>query len=164
MRAVSRLILHRSKRPATCLYAMTGALLAIRRHYDVIGLFVLALVSGVGSGFIRDGIFIQHGPPLATQWACLLLLLSAVLPRLCFAITSLLCLSDALGLGCYAVVGVEHALNAQLPIVTALVGVVTACGGGCCAMSWSATNRSCQTGTALRARRLDWSKPLRCLS
>ena len=48
---------------ATCLYAMTGALLAIRRHYDVIGLFVLALVSGVGGGLIRDGIFIQHGPP-----------------------------------------------------------------------------------------------------
>src|SRR6478672_3707714 len=50
---------------ATCLYAMTGALLAIRRHYDVIGLFVLALVTGVGGGLIRDGIFIQHGPPLA---------------------------------------------------------------------------------------------------
>jgi uncharacterized membrane protein YeiH len=32
----------------TCLYAVTGALLAIRRHYDVVGLFVLALVSGVG--------------------------------------------------------------------------------------------------------------------
>ena len=27
---------------------MTGALLAIRRHYDVIGVFVLALVSGGG--------------------------------------------------------------------------------------------------------------------
>src|SRR6478735_822223 len=39
---------------ATCLYAMTGALLAIRRHYDVIGLFVLALVSGVGGGLMRD--------------------------------------------------------------------------------------------------------------
>jgi len=50
---------------ATCLYAMTGALLAIRRHYDVIGMFVLALVSGVGGGLIRDGIFIQNGPPLA---------------------------------------------------------------------------------------------------
>jgi hypothetical protein len=35
---------------ATCLYAVTGALLAIRRHYDVVGLFVLALVSGVGGG------------------------------------------------------------------------------------------------------------------
>jgi uncharacterized membrane protein YeiH len=50
---------------ATCLYAMTGALLAIRRHYDVVGLFVLALVTGVGGGLIRDGIFIQHGPPIA---------------------------------------------------------------------------------------------------
>src|SRR6185369_17692366 len=39
--------------------------------------------------------------------------------------------ADALGLGCYAVVGVEHALNAQLPILTAImIGVVTACGGG----------------------------------
>jgi Glycine transporter len=36
---------------ATCLYAVTGALLAIRRHYDVVGLFVLALVSGVGGWF-----------------------------------------------------------------------------------------------------------------
>jgi uncharacterized membrane protein YeiH len=35
------------------------------RHYDVIGLFVLALVSGVGGGLIRGGIFIQDGPPLA---------------------------------------------------------------------------------------------------
>ena len=39
--------------------------------------------------------------------------------------------ADALGVGCYAVVGVEHALNAQLPIVAAImIGVVTACGGG----------------------------------
>ena len=77
---------------ATCLYAMTGALLAIRRHYDVIGLFVLALVTGVGGGLIRDGIFIQHGPPLRLAMGVILLLLfSAVLPRLCFSITSLVC-------------------------------------------------------------------------
>jgi hypothetical protein len=38
---------------------------------------------------------------------------------------------DALGVGCYAVVGVEHALNAQLPILASImIGVVTACGGG----------------------------------
>ena len=42
---------------ATCLYAVTGALLAIRRHYDVVGLFVLALVSGVGGGLIRAADF-----------------------------------------------------------------------------------------------------------
>ena len=36
-----------------------------------------------------------------------------------------------MGVGCYAVVGVEHALNAQLPILASImIGVVTACGGG----------------------------------
>ena len=77
---------------ATCLYAMTGALLAIRRHYDVIGMFVLALVSGVGGGLIRDGIFIQHGPPLAmSDGRYLAVVIIGCIPRLCFAITSLVC-------------------------------------------------------------------------
>jgi uncharacterized membrane protein YeiH len=122
---------------ATCLYAMTGALLAIRRHYDVVGLFVLALVSGVGGGLIRDGIFIQHGPPIAMSDGRYLLvviigciaaaLFRAYIERLPTAVL----FADALGLGCYAVVGVEHALNAQLPAITAvMIGVITACGGG----------------------------------
>ena len=122
---------------ATCLYAMTGALLAIRRHYDVIGVFVLALVSGVGGGLIRDGIFIQHGPPLAIsdgRYLAVVILgciaAALFLNHLARLQTAFL-YADALGLGCYAVVGVEHALNAQLPIVTAImIGIVTACGGG----------------------------------
>ena len=73
---------------ATCLYAMTGALLAIRRHYDVIGMFVLALVSGVGGGLIRDGIFIQHGPPLAISDGRYL---AVVILGCIAAITSLVC-------------------------------------------------------------------------
>ena len=122
---------------ATCLYAMTGALLAIRRHYDVVGLFVLALVSGVGGGLIRDGIFIQHGPPIAMSDGRYLLVviigcIAAALFRTHIArLQTAFLFADALGLGCYAVVGVEHALNAQLPVITAvMIGVITACGGG----------------------------------
>jgi len=122
---------------ATCLYAMTGALLAIRRHYDVIGLFVLALVTGVGGGLIRDGIFIQNGPPVAISDGRYLTVVilgciaaALFLNHLARLQTAFL-FADALGLGCYAVVGVEHALNAQLPILTAImIGIVTACGGG----------------------------------
>jgi len=95
---------------ATCLYAMTGALLAIRRHYDVIGLFVLALVSGVGGGLIRDGIFIQHGPPLAISDGRYLAVVivgciaaALFLNHLARLQTAFL-FADALGLGCYAVV------------------------------------------------------------
>ena len=117
---------------ATCLYAVTGALLAIRRHCDVVGLFVLALVSGVGSGLIRDGIFIQRGPPLAmSDWRYSRLHWRGFVSQSYGPFSNSLSFRDALGVGCYAVVGVEHALNAQLPILASImIGMVTACGGG----------------------------------
>src|SRR3954470_18436713 len=52
---------------ATFLFAITGAMVAIRRHYDPIGLFVLALACGLGGGLLRDGLFIQAGPPAAMR-------------------------------------------------------------------------------------------------
>src|SRR3954466_81258 len=52
---------------ATVLFSITGATVAIRRHYDVVGVFVLALASGLGGGLLRDGIFIQAGPPAAMR-------------------------------------------------------------------------------------------------
>src|SRR5258708_21509928 len=50
---------------ATVLFSITGAMVAIRRHYDAIGVFVLALACGLGGGLLRDGLFIQNGPPVA---------------------------------------------------------------------------------------------------
>ena len=153
---------------ATCLYAMTGALLAIRRHYDVIGLFVLALVSGVGGGLIRDGIFIQHGPPLAIsdgRYLAVVILgciaAALFLNHLARLQTAFL-FADALGLGCYAVVGVEHALNAQLPIRDRDHDRHRDCLWRRAVARRAGERRTApvQTGTALRARRLDWSKPV----
>src|ERR1700744_6463837 len=54
---------------ATFLFSITGAMVAIRRHYDLIGLFVLALACGLGGGLLRDGFFIQNGPPVAMRHA-----------------------------------------------------------------------------------------------
>ena len=51
---------------ATLLLSLTGGLAALKRGYDVIGLFALAFVTGVGGGLIRDGLFIQQGPPAVT--------------------------------------------------------------------------------------------------
>ena len=48
---------------ATFLFAVTGTLAGMRRGYDIIGVFALAFVTAVGGGLIRDGIFIQAGPP-----------------------------------------------------------------------------------------------------
>jgi uncharacterized membrane protein YeiH len=52
---------------ATILFSITGAMVAIRRHYDLIGVFVLALACGLGGGLLRDGLFIQAGPPVAMR-------------------------------------------------------------------------------------------------
>ena len=52
---------------ATVLFSITGAMVAIRRYYDAIGVFVLALACGLGGGLLRDGLFIQSGPPAAMR-------------------------------------------------------------------------------------------------
>jgi len=48
---------------ATVAFALTGAMAARRRGYDIVGLFFLALASRLGGGLLREGLFIQQGPP-----------------------------------------------------------------------------------------------------
>ena len=60
---------------ATFLWAISGALLAARRGYAIMGVITLALVSSTGGGLLRDGFFIQDGPPALVRtpnylWLC----------------------------------------------------------------------------------------------
>lgn len=50
---------------ATFLFAITGTLAGMRRHYDIIGVFAVAFATALGGGLIRDGVFISAGPPVA---------------------------------------------------------------------------------------------------
>lgn len=50
---------------ATFLFAITGTLAGMRRHYDIIGVFALAFATALGGGLIRDGVFFSAGPPVA---------------------------------------------------------------------------------------------------
>ena len=52
---------------ATFLFGLTGALAALKRGYDWIGLLALAFATAVGGGLLRDGIFISQGPPVVTK-------------------------------------------------------------------------------------------------
>jgi uncharacterized membrane protein YeiH len=122
---------------ATFIFGITGALVALRRGYDIVGLFALAFVTGVGGGLLRDGFFIQQGPPAVTaDGRYIAVVLLAGLVGLFFhgwvkRLTRWIALLDALGLGAYAVVGVEKSLAAGLSTPAAvLVGVINAVGGG----------------------------------
>jgi len=121
---------------ATFLFAITGAMFAIRRHYDWVGLFVLALCSGLGGGLLRDGIFINDGAPAAMRdagylWAVIAGCLAAGLfHNHVGKLDRLFLYVDALGLGAYGVVGTTKAAVAGLSLPASIVvGVVNAVGG-----------------------------------
>src|SRR5512145_2701234 len=49
--------------PATFIWALSGALLAARLRLDPTGVAIIALVTAAGGGLLRDGLFLQAGPP-----------------------------------------------------------------------------------------------------
>ncbi|MCF8568725.1 trimeric intracellular cation channel family protein [Gordonia sp. HY002] len=120
----------------TVAFAASGALLAVRRNLDIVGIVFLAVSTALGGGVIRDImvgntpptaftdlkflaaaaatgliIFFWHPPPRLTRWP--------------------LDVTDAIGLGMFVVVGatVGHAWGAS-PTVAALLGFTTGVGGG----------------------------------
>jgi uncharacterized membrane protein YeiH len=122
---------------AVFVFGITGALAAVCRGYDFIGLFALAFVTGVGGGLIRDSVFIQHGPPaVATDWRYFFAVLLAAIVGLLFHrrkkdIGKIIAFFDAVGLGTYAVVGVQKSIDASLSVpASIMVGVINAVGGG----------------------------------
>ena len=122
---------------AVFLLAITGALLAIEERYDIVGVFVLALLAAVGGGLLRDALFLPKGPPLALQDARYLYVV-ALATLLCLVVGThlnrfrlIFLLADSLGLAIYAVVGAQRALAFGLPVVAAaFVGLANAVGGG----------------------------------
>ncbi|QYM79052.1 TRIC cation channel family protein [Horticoccus luteus] len=122
---------------ATFAFAMTGALAAIKRGYDVVGLFFLALASGIGGGLLRDALFIRaSSTALLTNPAYIYVVLAGVVAAMALGshvhrFRRVIALIDALGLGAYACFGVQKSLHAGLAAPAAvLVGVINAAGGG----------------------------------
>ncbi|WP_026877782.1 trimeric intracellular cation channel family protein [Jiangella gansuensis] len=116
-------------------FAVSGALLAARKGFDVVGSVLLAGMTGLGGGVIRD--LIIGVPPAAFDRPIHILpvALAAAVVYLYFPHVSrfrrTLLLFDAAGLGLFCVTGTVRALDAGVPTVSAaLLGVTTAVGGG----------------------------------
>src|SRR6187397_940276 len=121
---------------AVFLFALTGVWAATRRGYDVVGAFVLAFVTGVGGGLLRDGIFLQEVPLVIRDGRYLYAVLAALAigglaQRLADRFTRLLAYVDAAAIGVYAVYGANKSLVAgATPEAAVLVGLCNAVGGG----------------------------------
>lgn len=118
-------------------FGVTGALAGLRRGYDIIGVFFLAMITAGGGGLIRDGLLLSSGPAsLLTDGRYLLVVLVASILTLLFhrhvhRLNRTIAVIDALGLGAFAVIGVQRSLAGGLSIPAAILGgTLTAVGGG----------------------------------
>ena len=117
-------------------FAVTGALVAVRKNLDIFAALVLAGVTGLGGGFIRD-VLIGATPPAALMdWRYLLVPVAAGLLTFAFhpaigRLERLVTVFDAVGLALFCVTGALKAVEYGLgPVPAALMGMVTAIGGG----------------------------------
>jgi uncharacterized membrane protein YeiH len=127
---------------ATLTWASSGALVGIRKHFDVVGVFVVALVSALGAGLVRDALFLQRTPvlltdpvylPLIAMTVILFSLFSTPLTRVVTADTvqKLIDIIDAIGIPIFAVIGMQLAEDYKIPVAGVIfVGVVNGTGGG----------------------------------
>ncbi|RVX42132.1 putative membrane protein YeiH [Nonomuraea polychroma] len=116
-------------------FALSGALMGVRKRLDVVGMMVLAGMTSLGGGVVRD--LILNVRPAAFQSVGYVLVPVAATvivffwhPHVARVMPAILVL-DAAGLGLFCAVGTEKALEYGLsPLHAALLGVVTAVGGG----------------------------------
>lgn len=117
-------------------FALSGGLVAVKKRFDLFGVLVLAAVTALGGGVIRD-LLIGATPPVGiSDWR--LLTGAAVGGLVTFVyqpgverISRLVRILDATGLAVFAVSGSLKALSYGVtPIACVLVGVTTAVGGG----------------------------------
>jgi uncharacterized membrane protein YeiH len=116
--------------------AVLGGVIARRAHLDPVGFVVLAVLSGLGGGLIRDTL-LQHGTPIAlTDYAYLLTAIGGAALAFLLRVegrvwNGIWPVVDALALGCWAAAGAQKTLTVGLGWLPAiLLGTITAVGGG----------------------------------
>ncbi len=120
----------------TVAFAISGVLAAMEKKLDVFGIFIIAFVTSIGGGTLRD-VLIGNTPVVWMQSSIYVLV---VLATVVFAVVFVnqlkyfrktLFLFDTIGIGLFTMVGLEKGLSVGLlPIMCIALGTITACFGG----------------------------------
>ena len=117
-------------------FAISGALVAMNKRMDPFGVLIIAFVTAVGGGTLRD-VMIGIEP---VSWMKNMTFVYVIISSAVFAVIfrkrisylrKSLFLFDTIGIALYTVVGVETGLVAGLhPLICIALGTMTACFGG----------------------------------
>ena len=120
----------------TAIFALTGAVVGVRRKFDIFGVTVLGCCVGVGGGMIRDCI-IGATPvaALSNEWYLIICVAVALVTyasaKYWLHWRSIIQIADALGLGVFTAIGAIKGDAYDLGVAgIMLCGVLTAIGGG----------------------------------
>ena len=117
-------------------FAVSGALAAGRKHLDLFGVVVIALVTAIGGGTIRDVLLDRHPIFWISNTAYLAVILAATALTIVWVRVreppfAALLVADALGLALFAISGAQIAERMVLPsTVVVMMGTITGVAGG----------------------------------
>ncbi|MCS3868213.1 putative membrane protein YeiH [Chryseobacterium ginsenosidimutans] len=119
----------------TISFAMSGSFAAMQKRLDPFGVLIIAFVTSVGGGTVRDllldiPVFWMHD--LLT---CAVIIITSIISMIFksleknFKVT--LFIFDSFGLGLFTIIGVQKGLNVNIhPLICIGLGTITGCFGG----------------------------------
>ena len=121
----------------TIAFAISGAIIAMEEEYDILGVYILGIVTAFGGGAIRN---LLIGVPISALWdQGMLFQVALVAMTMVFLFPNNLLrhwrkwgnFFDAIGLAAFAIQGALYATNMNHPISAVIVAaVLTGSGGG----------------------------------
>ena len=119
----------------TIAFAVSGGLTAMKKRLDLFGIFIIAFVTAVGGGTLRDILIdapVTWMHDLTFFYVIVIAtVLAVVFRRKLNYVRRSLFLFDTIGIALYTIVGVEKGIAAGFsPVICVALGTISACFGG----------------------------------
>lgn len=119
-----------------CVEAVTGAIAAGRKKMDFFGVILIACLTGLGGGTVRDVVFDTHpltwvAHPRYLLYTSVCALITIFVAHSLTKIMKVFLVLDALGLSAFVIIGAQKVLSHGMPPSVAVIsGMITGiCGG-----------------------------------
>ncbi|MCK0115057.1 trimeric intracellular cation channel family protein [Gelidibacter sp. F63206] len=120
----------------TAAFSIAGAFAAMEKRLDVFGVFIIAFITALGGGTLRDVLIGKVPVNWMLDLSSAVVVLITTIAVLFFKSViknyhNVLLFFDSIGLGFFTVVGIQTGITLDLhPIISISLGTITACFGG----------------------------------
>ncbi|MDP9957686.1 trimeric intracellular cation channel family protein [Epilithonimonas hungarica] len=119
----------------TISFAMSGSFAAMQKRLDPFGVLIIAFVTSVGGGTVRDLLLDVPVFWMTDMLTCSLIFFTCVFSMIFKSIEKnfkvTLFIFDSFGLGLFTIIGIQKGLNEGLhPLICLTLGTITGCFGG----------------------------------